>query len=263
MSRIRSIKPEFWSNEQVMNCSTNARLLFIGLWNFVDDSGRHSLAYKQLKALVFPGDDFSSDFIRGLFDELSSNGLLVTYSVDGKDYFQITGWHHQKIDRPQPSKLPPPPVALVEQSPNDRAGGEGKGREGSGVEGKKEPSNSHASFPREAGLSLKDLESRLREAAGWQNEPHPGLCVTGPIGAVIDAGASLDLDVLPVVRSLASKVNGRTGWKYFVGPIRDAMTARVKAGAPIPASADAEARRQESLRILAEQNAKVANARTH
>ena len=41
MARIRSIKPEFWTAEQVMECSPMARLLFIGMWNFCDDGGNH------------------------------------------------------------------------------------------------------------------------------------------------------------------------------------------------------------------------------
>jgi hypothetical protein len=40
MARIRTIRPEFWTSEQVTECSMPARLLFIGLWNFCDDGGR-------------------------------------------------------------------------------------------------------------------------------------------------------------------------------------------------------------------------------
>jgi hypothetical protein len=108
MARIRSIKPEFWSSEQVMECSPNARLLFIGLWNFCDDAGRHPVAPKQIKALVFPGDDFTAEDVRRMIDELSSNGLLRTYSVGDKEFLEVTGWVHQKIDRPQPPKYPGP-----------------------------------------------------------------------------------------------------------------------------------------------------------
>ena len=129
VARIRTIKPEFWTSEQVMECSTNARLLFIGLWNFCDDAGRHPLTPKQIKALIFPGDDFSAETIRNLIDELSSNGLLFIYAVEGKEYFQITGWQHQKIDRPQSPKYPAP---VVDHSPNPRDGrdeGKDKGKE--------------------------------------------------------------------------------------------------------------------------------------
>jgi uncharacterized protein YdaU (DUF1376 family) len=74
------------------------------------------------------------------------------------------------------------------------------------------------------------LEESLREASGWQREPHPGLAVIGPIQALLDAGADLNLDVLPVVRAHAPNVRTRSGWKYFVGPIQDAVASRRSAG---------------------------------
>ena len=108
MARIRSIKPEFWSSEQVMECSPTVRLLFVGLWNFCDDYGRHTLAPKQIKAQVFPCDDFTPEDIRRMLDELETNGLIMPYTVGGIEYFEVTGWHHQKIDKPQKAKYPGP-----------------------------------------------------------------------------------------------------------------------------------------------------------
>lgn len=100
VARIRSIKPEFWSSEQVMSCSFHARLFFIGLWTFCDDGGVHPLKPIQLKALIFPGDALDSTSIRLLLDELSDNGLIELYEVDGKEYLSVSGWSHQKIDKP-------------------------------------------------------------------------------------------------------------------------------------------------------------------
>jgi hypothetical protein len=117
MARIRTIKPEFWTNEKVMECSPVARLLFIGMWNYADDAGRMGYSAKTLKAQIFPADDMDFETIRRMVVELSSNGLLHTYVVDGKEYIQITGWHHQKIDKPRKSDLPEP---LPECSSNDR-----------------------------------------------------------------------------------------------------------------------------------------------
>jgi hypothetical protein len=108
MARIRSIKPDFWTSEQIMECSLNARLLFIGMWNFADDLGRIPFSVKSIKASVLPGDDISLDTIRGMIAELSKNGLVLTYEVDGREYLQITGWHHQRIDKPQAGKCPSP-----------------------------------------------------------------------------------------------------------------------------------------------------------
>lgn len=133
MARIRSIKPEFWTSEQVMECSPNARLLFIGLWNFCDDHGRHPLAPKQIKAEIMPGDDISSENILRMIDELSRVGLIDTYEVDGKGYLQVTGWHHQKIDKPQKPKHPAKPAERSSNSrrmvATDRIGEERKGEE--------------------------------------------------------------------------------------------------------------------------------------
>ena len=101
MSRIRTVKPEFWTSEQVIACSPHARLLFIGLWNFCDDHGVHPASYVRLKAEIFPADSFTTDDIKHWIDELISNDLLRKYAVDNKSYWIVTGWkHHQRIDKP-------------------------------------------------------------------------------------------------------------------------------------------------------------------
>lgn len=103
MSRIRTIKPEFWASEQVVSCSTNARLLFIGLWNFSDDNGIHPASHVRLKAEVFPVDNFSMDDIKRWVDELLAKELLSEYSVSQKIYWIVTGWKsHQRIDKANP-----------------------------------------------------------------------------------------------------------------------------------------------------------------
>lgn len=133
MARIRSIKPEFWTSEQVMECSPNARLLFIGMWNFADDCGRLPCSAKSLKAQIFPSDDISVENIRGMINELSANGLVLIYSVEDKDYLQITGWSHQRIDKPQPAKYPAPffdgSPTVPRTLPPDRIGEDKKGKE--------------------------------------------------------------------------------------------------------------------------------------
>lgn len=100
MARIRTIKPEFWTSEQIMECSPNARLLFIGLWNFCDDAGIHPASPKTLKAEIFPSDDISASEVEGLVGELIAQGLLEKYEVAGHHYWAVTGWHHQRIDQP-------------------------------------------------------------------------------------------------------------------------------------------------------------------
>lgn len=73
------------------------------------------------------------------------------------------------------------------------------------------------------------LEQKLREAASWEREPHPKLCVTGPIEALLSNGADLELDVLAVVRSLSPGVRKRTSWNYFIDAIAEARDRRIAA----------------------------------
>lgn len=128
MARIRSIKPEFWTSDQVVECSVPARLLFIGIWNFCDDHGRHPLSAKRLKALIYPSDEISPDAIWSMLVELCDHNLIEAYEVGGKEYFHVTGWAHQKIDKRQPAKYPGPengpsfPIRRMidERSTNDR-----------------------------------------------------------------------------------------------------------------------------------------------
>jgi uncharacterized phage protein (TIGR02220 family) len=153
MSRIRTIKPEFWTSEQVVDCSPTARLLFIGMWNFCDDQGIHPASTKRLKMEIFPADSFTLDDIATWVDELLRHGLIRQYTVmqDEKAhaYWQVTGWFHQKIEKPH-KRYPALPVNAQFDDPStisrrtvddpsttnqravdDHSPPEGKGREGS------------------------------------------------------------------------------------------------------------------------------------
>ncbi|MCW5664027.1 MAG: hypothetical protein KIT35_09350 [Piscinibacter sp.] len=112
MARIRSIKPEFWVSEQVAECSTNARLTFVGLWNFCDDHGVHPAKPKTLKAELYPMDDVTAADVGGWVQELIRVGLVREFEAaeDGERYWHVTGWdRHQKIDRPSYKHPAPPP----------------------------------------------------------------------------------------------------------------------------------------------------------
>lgn len=129
MARIRTIKPDFWTDEKVVALSPFARLLFIGLWNFVDDEGRCEFSPTRVKLQILPADDVS---ISALLDEIRRENLVTTYSVENKEYLQVCGFSkHQKVDKRQTSKLPPPPAAAESPRlpPNPPDGMEGNGME--------------------------------------------------------------------------------------------------------------------------------------
>lgn len=100
MPRIRTIKPEFCTSEQVAECSRDARLLFVCMWCFCDDAGRHKASVRKLKMECLPGDAVGDAEVTQWIDELIQNDLLEEYTVNGESYWQVCGWHHQKIDQP-------------------------------------------------------------------------------------------------------------------------------------------------------------------
>lgn len=142
MARIRTIKPEFWTDEKIVSLSPTARLLFIGLWNFCDDDGRMEFSPIRIKLQILPLDptDLSAEL-----GELRRD-LVDVYQVAGKQYLQVRNFaKHQKVDKRTRSKLPAPPPNPTEPrrpppSPPDGMEGNGREKEGKGNDAPPTPS---------------------------------------------------------------------------------------------------------------------------
>ena len=112
--RIRSIKPEYWRSDDIDALDIPDRLLFIGLWSYVDDSGVGLDRPPSITADLFAGDlsrepHETSVRVQGGLNRLNRAGLIVRFEVAGRDYVKITNWDlHQKINRPTPSRYPQP-----------------------------------------------------------------------------------------------------------------------------------------------------------
>lgn len=134
MARIRTIKPEFPHSESMGRVSRESRLCFIMLWTIADDAGRLRGNSRMLASLLYPYDDDAKNKIDQWLTQLSSEGCIARYEVDGTSYLQILNWlDHQKIDKPSPSKLP----AFVDSSRTLAKGIEASAldQEGNGEEG--------------------------------------------------------------------------------------------------------------------------------
>lgn len=112
--RIRSIKPEFWRSDDIDQLSWGERLLFIGLWSYVDDNGVGRDRESDIVADLFSGD-LSRDprdtlaKVSGGLQKLAEAGLIARYTVDGRPFLFITGWvKHQRIDKPAKGRYPLP-----------------------------------------------------------------------------------------------------------------------------------------------------------
>lgn len=129
MARIRTIKPEFFTSDDVCALSPMARLVFIGTWCEADREGRLEWRPSTLKRKYLPDDDCDAEAICA---ELVERGLIVLY---GQGLAYVTGFSkHQVINlREAQSKLPEPPAVTC----NARALpaiAPGKGKEGKGKE---------------------------------------------------------------------------------------------------------------------------------
>lgn len=147
--RIRSIRPEFWRSDDIDALNWDERLVFIGLWSYVDDNGVGVDKLASICADLFAGDlerEPRETFARveTALSTLFAGGLIQRYTVDGKAFLFVTTWDtHQRVDRPGKSRYPLPtsenavirePVATPSRDVRDTPStGEGeKGRRGEG-----------------------------------------------------------------------------------------------------------------------------------
>lgn len=106
MARIRTIKPEFWRDEDLSKVGPEAALLAIGLLNHSDDEGYFSANPKLIEADVFPLRELSGS-VPLMMEELRRIGYIVLFSgSDGKRYGQVVNFEkHQVINKKSPSKI--------------------------------------------------------------------------------------------------------------------------------------------------------------
>jgi len=145
--RIRSIRPEFWTSEDIKALAWDSRLIFIGLWSYVDDNGVGRDVEKLITGALFPLEDDPRDTLAKVsraLATLSERGMVSRYTVEDKPYLHITSWAtHQRIDKAAKSRYPLPTCenadprdTLATPSRDLREGspiGEGeKGRRGEG-----------------------------------------------------------------------------------------------------------------------------------
>ena len=143
MARIRTIKPEFWVDDIMVDQEPVTKLLYIGLWNFVDDEGYIEDSVRRIKMMVFPGNDYDvSEALRSL---LECSRIIRMTSDQGPVLWIPHFTDHQRISHPTPTKftgIQSPSTAGVPESSGAFAknaessalkGKEGKGKEGKGV----------------------------------------------------------------------------------------------------------------------------------
>lgn len=135
MARIRTIKPEFFTSEDIVSLSPMGRLLYIALWCEADREGRLVWKPKTFKIRYFPADACEID---PLCAELLASGLVCLYG-EGLAHIPRFGAHQHVNPRESVSSLPDPHAPVTRRprvgtrvsTVTDAQGGrEGKGKEG-------------------------------------------------------------------------------------------------------------------------------------
>lgn len=136
MARIRTIKPEFWTDEDIAELSEAACLLAIGLLNYADDEGYFNANLKLIKAAVFPIREPSVP-IPVMLQELSNHGYLSFFSTpDNRHFGLIRNFaKHQVVNKKKTSKIKVMELLPYEYGidtgllPSGKDQGSGKGRD--------------------------------------------------------------------------------------------------------------------------------------
>lgn len=105
MARIRTIKPEFFTSEDIVSLSPLARILYIATWCEADKEGRLVWKPATFKLRYLPADNCD---INALCAEIVDAKLVILY---GSGYAHIPGFSkHQHVNpRESVSALPAPP----------------------------------------------------------------------------------------------------------------------------------------------------------
>lgn len=105
MARIRSIKPEFWTDSLMVQLPHFTRLLYVGLWNVADDYGFIRDEPDRLAMELMPRESPSA--VDAAVQLLAAAGRLEWFvDPDGTSYYRVSSWEkHQRVDHPSPSKI--------------------------------------------------------------------------------------------------------------------------------------------------------------
>jgi hypothetical protein len=145
--RIRSIKPEFWIDEDLSKLPAETVLLAAALNNYSDDEGYFPGNPRLMDGQLFPLRDLSVKTTESLKELTRIGWIEIREVADGRQVGRLCHFaRDQVINRPRPSDLQPlfsaackgggkPHGTHTESSVNPHPGLERRGKEGKGSDG--------------------------------------------------------------------------------------------------------------------------------
>lgn len=189
MARIRTVKPEFFLDDELGQLPALTRLLFIGLWCLADRDGRLEDKPAKIKVQVLPYDDMD---INKALEQLEAGRYIIRYEVEGRKVILVRNFaKHQVIHHTEKESEFPDMInqnltingeVTVKQrdgigevtvneplhSRKERKGKEveRKGKEGKGVwKGKEGAKNGHTHTQAVFLKTIEELEAAIDETA--------------------------------------------------------------------------------------------------
>lgn len=160
MARIRTIKPEFFTSEDIVELSPLARLLYIALWCEADREGRLMWKPRTFKMRYLPADDCD---VEAICSQLVAAQLVKLYG-EGFAHIPKFGLHQHLNPREAASLLPDPHASTTRQprvkdasvTAKTRVSDAQGGREGKGRSNAPTPNEVDAAAPPMIALPLND-----------------------------------------------------------------------------------------------------------
>jgi hypothetical protein len=108
MPRIRTIKPDFWTDEKIAELPIQSRLVYIATWSYADDYGVLRASMRLLKSQILPYDEtIRLDVFTKWIDALINARMLIPFMFKNESYLYVrTFSDHQRIDRKSTPLVP-------------------------------------------------------------------------------------------------------------------------------------------------------------
>lgn len=222
MARIRTIKPEFFSSDDIVSLTPLARLFYVSMWCESDREGRLSWNTKTFKIRYFAADDCD---INAIASEIINAGLIELYEVEGKQYAEIPCFkNHQVINNRESESIIPARVKEACKRVLGEGRKEGKEGKGTGVEeSTSEFETFWADYPRK--VAKGDAEKSWKK-----NKPPLADCLSAIASAKLSSDWTKDGGQF--IPHPATWLNGRR-WEDDASPSRGLpLQNPIFAGAP-------------------------------
>lgn len=107
MARSRILKPGFYKNEELAQCTPHARLCFAGLWLLADREGRLEDRPLRIKAELFPYENLD---LNVTLNELAEHGFIRRYVAKSERFIAVMtfGKHQSPHVKESQSTIPAP-----------------------------------------------------------------------------------------------------------------------------------------------------------